>query len=126
MRPAEKNHSRGTHGRARQRSVRAVIAGTLTPLLMGGTASAHEGDYYPDETIPEKARSIIEDTTSGGSTTLIYAGIGGLVAVGFAVYLSNLGRNRSTHTRTEGTTEGADGHSADITGGDSSDVGSAD
>lgn len=81
----------------------SVAAGAL---LTGGRVSAHEGDYYPDETIPEKARVIIEDTTTGGSTALIYAGIGGLVVAGAAVYLYNLARGRRGATST--ATESAD------------------
>lgn len=91
-----------------------MLAGVLTGILASipahVPASAHEGDYYPDETIPEKARSIIDDTANGGSTTLIYVGIGVLVLAGIGLYLVNLARTRRTTTH---TTTSEDAGSAD-------------
>jgi hypothetical protein len=45
-----------------------ALTGVPAAVLVGGRVAAHEGDYYPDETIPEKARTIIEESTGGGSS----------------------------------------------------------
>lgn len=86
-----------------QTAGRALLVGlpvTAGLLLVGGRVSAHGEEDYSIETIPEKAQAIIEDTTNGGSTTLIYAGIGCLVASGVAVYLYNLLRGQRSRTST--------------------------
>lgn len=77
-----------------------ALTGALAAVVIGKPVAAHEGDYYPDETIPAKALDIIEESTGGGSTALIYTGIGGLVAAGVIVYLVNLTRNRRTAAQT--------------------------
>lgn len=116
---AQRHEDHNAHGDYRshvQAAGRALMVGlpvTAGLLLTGGRVAAHEGDYYPDETIPEKARVIIEDTTNGGSTTIIYAGIGGLVAAGVAVYLYNLARGRRSRSSTATESDGAS-----VNGGD--------
>lgn len=88
-----------------RRVVLGVVAACTTVAgfaLLEGRISAHEGDYYPEEpdaTIPEAARSIIEESTTGSSMTLIYTGIAALVAVGVAVSAANLLRSRRTQIR---------------------------
>jgi hypothetical protein len=79
---------------------RTVGAGLLTAILVGGTARAHEGDYAPEDTvtntIPETARTIIEESNSSGpSTGIIIAGIGVLALAGAAVAVLNLAKSRS-------------------------------
>lgn len=136
MQAAEKNHGTRDLTTARRHIVSAAVTSALVTLLAGRAALAHEGDYYPDETIPEKARNIIEDSTSGGSTTLIYAGIGGLVAAGAAMYLANLARNRRTGNRTDTSSRGVenvpgggaydDASDSEASSSDASDGGSSD
>jgi len=128
MKLEETNHTRGkTRGRASARNIpsvrQALVAGAggvFAAVLTSGVVSAHEGDY-PDETIPETARVIIEDSTNGNSTTLIYVGIGALVAVGAAVYLLNMAKNRrSGEVRTGDTNDEVEGGN-EVSSGDSSD-----
>ena len=103
---AQRREDHNTHGDCRNRAqtaaraLRVGLSVTAGLLLTGGRVSAHGEEDYPAETIPEKAQAIIEDTATGGSTTLIYAGIGGLVAAGVAVYLYNLARGRRSRTST--------------------------
>lgn len=127
MQPTGKNHTNRAAVRTRRdvlaRTSVGVLTGVLGTVLVGGRAMAHEGDYYPDETIPEKARSIIEESTNGGSANLIYAGIAGLLVTGVTVYLANAMRNRRDTTAASGGesvgpyTSTADG---ERTGGDTS------
>lgn len=129
MKLEETNHMRGTtRARASVRNIPSVrqaliatVGGVLAAVLTSGVASAHEGDYYPDETIPEKARVIIEDSTNGNSTTLIYVGIGGLVAAGAAVYLLNMAKNRRSVEVRTGDTNDEVLTGNEVSSGDSSD-----
>jgi hypothetical protein len=124
-------HEATTNHAVRHSSVcrRAALLGALTAVVIGRPVAAHEGDYYPEETIPEKALNIIEDSTGGGSTALIYTGIGGLVAAGVLVYLVNMARNRRTATQTttgQTAPESVSGQDDVDTSLDSSGTGAAD
>ena len=120
---AQRREDHNTHGDCRNRAqtaaraLRVGLSVTAGLLLTGGRVSAHGEEDYPAETIPEKAQAIIEDTTTGGSTTLIYAGIGGLVAAGVAVYLYNLARGRRSRTSTATKSVGTSANNS-VNGGD--------
>lgn len=88
-----------------------LAAGVLTIGVLAGTGPvlAHEEDYYPDDStvtsIPDTARSLIEESSGGGSTTLIYAGIAILGLAGFAVLALNMVKGRNV-TNTAGDDAG--------------------
>lgn len=116
--PGKSNRNGAT---ALRRAAAALVA--VAALVDVDAAMAHGGDDYPDETVPSAARTIIENSTSGDSPTIIYVGIATLVLVGLGVLLGNIVKSRregQTHLDPTTTTHGVDERPTDESSDESS------